>query len=374
MNTHTHALLTAAVARRRWPRDAAKTRFATAGAVLPDVPYWALATTMLRRTGRLDLRGLGFGTQQRWLPDMMLHSFVPPAILLLAGRLTDNLQVRGMLTALATGWAGHNLTDLPVHSMDARPHLWPLSNRRWQSPLSGSERAHHAVLVQAVEAVLAAWAVASLRQDAETPALRRDERARRRREVISLFTTFARHPLQVGAVMPTSRSTVEAMLDMVKDWDQVGCVVELGAGTGVFTKGILDRVGRDAKVTSFEKDGRLAAYLDATLPDPRLTVAHADAVDLRDHLGSVPADVIVSALPLTSLPKPVRIKVLDVVAGSLTLDGTFLQIQYSHARRHDLQRHFEAVRWRRATHNLPPAILYCCEGARREAPYAGDES
>ena len=83
------------------------------------------------------------------------------------------------------------------------------------------------------------------------------------------MATFIKHPRQVGALVPTSKSTVGTMLDMT-EWGRVSCVVELGAGTGVYTEELLRRVGDDAMVLAFEIDPGLACRLTGRFHDRRL--------------------------------------------------------------------------------------------------------
>src|SRR5437899_89856 len=67
-------------------------------------------------------------------------------------------------------------------------------------------------------------------------------RARALRDFARLAATFAAHPRQVGALVPTSRRTVQEMLDMT-DLRRARLVVELGAGTGAYTGELLRRIG-----------------------------------------------------------------------------------------------------------------------------------
>ena len=55
----------------------------------------------------------------------------------------------------------------------------------------------------------------------------------------------------VGAVAPSSKFLMKKRLKSV-DFSKAKVIVELGPGTGVFTKGILDKMTDDAKLFSFE--------------------------------------------------------------------------------------------------------------------------
>jgi phospholipid N-methyltransferase len=178
----------------------------------------------------------------------------------------------------------------------------------------------------------------------------------------SLIGTFVRHPRQVGALVPTSKSTVRAMLDMA-DLSRASCAVELGAGTGVFTDELLRRVGPHANVIAFEIDPGLARSLIERFDDQRLRVVSDSAERLAQYVDRQQADLVVSALPFTTLPAAVRETVFAAIADALAPDGLMLAIQYSTARQRDLERWFSSVRRRRSLRNIPPALLYACRGA-----------
>jgi phospholipid N-methyltransferase len=102
------------------------------------------------------------------------------------------------------------------------------------------------------------------------------------------------------------------MVDMA-DIQGAKSVVELGAGTGVFTQEILPRLRQDARVVASERDPRLAALLRERFQDPRLEVKCGSAEDLKSHLDGMTVDVVVSGLPFTSLKSDVRGRILREV-------------------------------------------------------------
>lgn len=171
--------------------------------------------------------------------------------------------------------------------------------------------------------------------------------------------SFLAHPRQVGAVLPTSGRAVADMLDMA-DLGSADVVVELGAGTGSHTAQVLERLSGDARFVSFEIDPRLAAAVQARLEDPRLTVLNESAEHLDSHLGAARPDVIVSALPFTSLPHGLGSTILERAAATLAPGGTLLVLQYSPFISAELDRLFAGVTRRISLLNVPPAFLYAC--------------
>jgi phospholipid N-methyltransferase len=171
--------------------------------------------------------------------------------------------------------------------------------------------------------------------------------------------SFLRSPRQVGAVLPTSRRTVRAMLDLAA-LERARCVVEMGAGTGAYTREILNRLGPDARLLAFEIDCTLADRLASELRDPRLRVLNDSAERAERYLAGERADVIVSAIPFTTIPASVRQTLLSTARELLTDDGTMLVIQYSTFLQAELKRTFPSVRRRFTLLNVPPAVLFAC--------------
>ena len=115
-------------------------------------------------------------------------------------------------------------------------------------------------------------------------------------------------------MLPTSRRAVSDMLDLARVAEG-GLVVEFGAGSGVYTRELLRRMGPEARLLAFEVDPQLAARVEAEIDDPRLRLVAGSAEDVESHLNGEMVDVLVSALPFTSLPGPVRRRVLDISPG-----------------------------------------------------------
>jgi phospholipid N-methyltransferase len=176
---------------------------------------------------------------------------------------------------------------------------------------------------------------------------------------LRFLRAFAANPRQVGAILPTSRLAVRDMLDMA-DVPGASLVVELGAGTGSQTAEILARMGPDARLVALEIDPRLAKLLEERFDDPRLQVVRDSAEHLQKHLGEQRADVLVCALPFTSLEPGLRRHILESLPGALGPDGVALVIQYSPLIQSELRRLFASVRRRISPLNVPPAFLFAC--------------
>jgi phospholipid N-methyltransferase len=176
---------------------------------------------------------------------------------------------------------------------------------------------------------------------------------------LRFLRAFVANPRQVGAVLPTSRQAVRDMLDM-GDVPGARLVLELGAGTGSQTGEILARLAPDARLIAVEIDAGLAGLLQERYDDPRLQVICDSAENLGEHLGEERADVLVCALPFTSLEAGLRRRILESMPRVLADGGVALVIQYSPLIQSELRRLFPSVRRRISPINVPPAFLFAC--------------
>ncbi|WP_052186899.1 class I SAM-dependent methyltransferase [Thermoactinomyces sp. Gus2-1] len=82
---------------------------------------------------------------------------------------------------------------------------------------------------------------------------------------ILFFSKFMSSPRTIGSITPSSKYLVNSLLKPV-NWDQTKTVLELGAGTGVVTREIANRVNHSCRVITFELDPELRRYLKNQFP------------------------------------------------------------------------------------------------------------
>ena len=186
----------------------------------------------------------------------------------------------------------------------------------------------------------------------------------------SLFRRFLRHPTQVGAVCASS-DALARMITEEAGIETAPVVVELGPGTGVFTREILRRRANSAgRFLAVEIDGELYRNLRRDFPD--LELFRENAVHLPELLKAQSleyADVIVAGLPWAIFPEQLQTDILSAVRRSLKPGGCFLTFAYIQGVllpaglrfRKQLHETFAEVRtsqtvWRK----LPPAFVYRC--------------
>jgi phospholipid N-methyltransferase len=134
----------------------------------------------------------------------------------------------------------------------------------------------------------------------------------------------------------------------------------MGAGTGAYTREIIARLGPDARLLAFEIDPVLAGRLANELDDPRVRVVNDSVEHAAQYLDGQRPDVIVSAIPFTTLPADLRQTILSGARSLLADDGTMLQIQYSTFLQKELEKTFPSVQRSFTLRNVPPAFLYAC--------------
>lgn len=142
------------------------------------------------------------------------------------------------------------------------------------------------------------------------------------------FKRFLSLPGQVGSFVPSSRRLAAAMVAEMRP-DPALPLIELGPGTGVFTRALLDAGMPVERLLLIELDATFAAHLRAAFPG--LRVVEADVADLPKIVareGLEPVRQILSGLPFRSMPLQVRRRVGEAVARSLADGGRLVQFSY----------------------------------------------
>jgi phospholipid N-methyltransferase len=183
----------------------------------------------------------------------------------------------------------------------------------------------------------------------------------------------------VGAVAPSSRYLTRAMVDPLP-LRRSQVVVELGCGTGVVTRALLNEMPRKSVLLAFEINPRFSRYLQEKISDPRLVVITTSAENIREEVhrrGFKHVDAIASSLALTLMPDQLKHDILSESAGVLRPGGVFTQYLYLHgiqwqggkpglfAGGRMLRRHFRDVDKTIVWPNIPPAFVYACRSAVR---------
>jgi len=173
------------------------------------------------------------------------------------------------------------------------------------------------------------------------------------KDTSAFFNALFHDPRSIGAVLPSSRYLANSMVEQI-DLASSDYVVELGPGTGAITKVILKSIPAKRFIT-LEISPAFADTLQANFPE--ITVIKGNAANLSELLqNKKPVHTIISSLPLRSLTKSDRDKILSEIPKVLSPNGQFIQYSYSlnnknifYPKNFTLKKSF--VVWR----NIPPA-------------------
>lgn len=181
----------------------------------------------------------------------------------------------------------------------------------------------------------------------------------KRDEALLFFKRVLKNPRALGALAPSSRALsnficrhVEATTDSY--------VVEIGAGTGRFTRALLHSGVSPAQVFVVEMDAELCNFLKRHFP--QVTVINGDATHLMHILpphviGKV--STVISGIPLVNLSESVQAGIAGACFSVLAEGGQMLQFTYGpvsplSSRKLGLhKKRLGHVLW-----NFPPAVIW----------------
>ncbi len=189
-----------------------------------------------------------------------------------------------------------------------------------------------------------------------------------RSEQALLFArNFFKHPRMLGSVIPSSRFLIKEITKRI-DWKRARVIVEYGPGVGTITTEVLRRLRPDGKMIVFETNGEFVRFMRESLRDSRLHVVHGSAEDVEDvlmQMGIESVDYVITGIPFTTLPDPVRRKILDKTHRMLHRDGQLLVYQFTPTVLPYLKEEFGEVRRGFEPLNILPAWLFFCRPSRK---------
>ncbi len=146
------------------------------------------------------------------------------------------------------------------------------------------------------------------------------------------------------------------------------CVIEIGPGTGAFTKELISRLSSSARLLLVENNARFAGLLRTAFPS--VIVVEGCATELQRHLeeADMPmAGSVISGLPWANMESELQVRLLTAIHGSMSARGTFTTFAYYGPHllpagrdfRKRLESFFPRVQLSKVElRNLPPAFVY----------------
>ena len=147
-------------------------------------------------------------------------------------------------------------------------------------------------------------------------------------EEIRFFKGWMRNTRAVGAIIPTSSVTARRMASVV-DPSSGRPVLELGPGTGVITKAILQTGIRPDHVVSVEYSTDFYNHLVERFHG--VNFINGDAFDLDASLGALADttfDCVISAVPLLNFPMYRRVELIESLLARVPAGRPVVQISY----------------------------------------------
>lgn len=170
---------------------------------------------------------------------------------------------------------------------------------------------------------------------------------------------FLQSPERVGSITPSSRFLAKAMMKPI-DWETTNSIVELGAGTGTFTRLIQEKKREDCRVFIFEQDQEMREKLQLKHPSFHYCAEAKDIYSIIQKLGIKEVDCVISGLPFANFPNELRDQIMKGIVRSLKPGGLFIAFQYSLQMKKNLMLLFKETNISFIPINLPPAFVYCC--------------
>ncbi|BBF43082.1 ribosomal RNA adenine dimethylase domain protein [Lachnospiraceae bacterium KM106-2] len=176
--------------------------------------------------------------------------------------------------------------------------------------------------------------------------------------MLQFIKQYIKHPSKVGAVAPSSRYLAEQMMETI-NFNRCQCIVEYGAGTGVFTKEIIKRKKEDTLFLVIEENEVFYRELLQQFGEyENVRIIHGKAEQVDQYLKQYDqskADYIVSGIPFASLPKVVSNQILRKTETVLGGKGVFITFQYTMFKKKLFERYFTVRRYKKVYRNVPPA-------------------
>lgn len=179
-------------------------------------------------------------------------------------------------------------------------------------------------------------------------------------EYLDFLAAWVKKPRQTASVVPSSRYLAKLMVSDIDPGD--GRVLELGGGTGVFTRAILDTGLAPEKLEVVEINPAFARGLRRRFP--AVSVLETPAQIISTAAAGEPGDyqTVVSGLPLLAMDPFVHADILSEAFRMLRPGGAFIQFTYSMrppVRRSLLEElNLESARVGQTVRNFPPATVF----------------
>ncbi|MGI8468268.1 MAG: class I SAM-dependent methyltransferase [Pyrinomonadaceae bacterium] len=150
-------------------------------------------------------------------------------------------------------------------------------------------------------------------------------------ENIQFLQAFLKNPLAIGAVAPSSPELALRMIENIAP-DENNIVLELGVGTGSFTKILREIIIDEKSYLGLEINQKFIKTLCGEFPKMKFIGGNATkavALHQKSKFGKV--GFIISGIPFVTLPNEVGNEILNEISQFMDAGNcTFRTFQYAH--------------------------------------------
>jgi len=179
-------------------------------------------------------------------------------------------------------------------------------------------------------------------------------------DMLSFFNAWISAPGQVGALTPSGGALAELIARDITP--ACGSILELGPGTGVFTRAFLARGVREEDMTLVEYLPEFAELLRLRFPKARVLCMDAAHLCHHNFFDKSSVGAVISGLPLRNMSARKVVSILRGAFKCMDAKGAFYQFTYGPVcpvPRLFLDRlGLRSTRLGRAVLNIPPATVY----------------
>ena len=167
-------------------------------------------------------------------------------------------------------------------------------------------------------------------------------------------------PLSVGALAPSGSALSSAITADIRP--RGGKILELGVGTGVFTRAMLRNGVEPSALVLVERDAEMSRHLQNEFPGATVLNSAAQNLPRREHPALQGIEATICGLPLRNMASSYHRRILAAVFAAMPDDGALYLFTYG-LRCPVSQRVLDAsglvatrthIVWR----NLPPACVF----------------
>lgn len=148
------------------------------------------------------------------------------------------------------------------------------------------------------------------------------------RDLLPFLRAWLSDPLRVAAIAPSGPALARAITAEITAASAP--VIELGPGTGVFTKALLDAGVPADRLVAIEYGAEFAALLRRRFPEIRIVEGSAGALRGVELFGPGQAGAVISGLPILSMSPKLVLSILRTMFSELRPGGAMYQFTYGY--------------------------------------------